>query len=125
MDPSYATTAAASVFSDRLTILVAALLLNVLLCGPYLLHRALRTHLSAHLAPALWRAREPTPNGATRPPPERRFRGMVLTAVVIMTAAVAGFLLATLSVRLFYGQAAEIVLLAVLLRLRQSVDLTR
>lgn len=114
--------ASGELFTDRLVIAIAALILNGLLGGPRKLHRLAGLYKPGKWLGAAVRALERKLNRDRRSVEDRRRRGVILTTTLVLLSAAAAFgLMIGVHVTAF-GGLMEMVLLAAFLSLRQSAD---
>jgi adenosylcobinamide-phosphate synthase len=115
--------ATGEMFTDRVALLIAALLLNGLFAGPRVLYRALRLNKPGQWSMQLLRTLERKLNREKRTPEARRKRGTILVVAWLLAATVTSFALLAVLKLDYYGSLVELLIVAMLLGTRQSADI--
>lgn len=108
--------------SDRLTVIVAAMLLDGLLGGPRKPHIALGLNKPAQLVVALVKTLERKLNRDRRKDEDLIQRGMMMMMILLAGSVVAGMVAIAVLRHTYWGGLVEIVLVATMFSLRQDAD---
>lgn len=109
-------------FSDRVLLLTLALLVNILFGGPRWLHSLLHLDAPANTARRSFSFFMQRMNRTHRSESTRRSRGTMMAIMVLLIACIIGAFVSLLSIQTRGWMLAEVVLLAVMLGVRQSLD---
>ena len=109
-------------FSDRLTLLLIALIANLLLAGPPALLHMLGLHLPGRFINGAITGAERKLNREKRTVGTRVYRGLLLVSIFVFIALLTASLLSGLVRDVSYGIYLEMVLLVLLLPMRQLMD---
>lgn len=111
-------------FSDRVVLLMLAMLINLLFGGPRWLHHLLHIDAPGNSARRILSFFTYRMNRSHRGESTRRMRGIILTIIAIACAFLIGVCVSLLSIQTRSWMIAEVAMLTVLLSIRQSLDLT-
>lgn len=111
-------------FSDRVVLLMLAMLINLLFGGPRWLHHLLHIDAPGNAARRILSFFTYRMNRSHRGESTRRMRGIVLTLTALVAAFLIGVGVSLLSIQTRGWMVAEVAMLTVLLSIRQSLDLT-
>lgn len=109
-------------FSDRILLLTLALLINILFGGPRWLHSLLHLDAPSNSARRSFSFFMQRMNRTHRSESTRRSRGTMMTLIVLFIAFVIGVFISLLSLQTRTLMFVEVIMLAVMLGVRQSLD---
>lgn len=112
-----------SIISDRLFLVLLALLANALFLGPRPVVRAIGIFRPAHFITHAVRSLERRLNRDKRSEADRTRRGYVITVSLLVVAALSGAIFLYVSEHTDYAKFLQVIVMALLLSVRQTADL--